>query len=223
MKIERLSELYLNGYYSKALFYLELISLLSRSDEPDRILEKMPESLEQDIINMAKRHYYSALGSSNIEESKNPEMILRWKSSKSEIASSKNGPTLLEDGGRSSSIAIPKDRDRVVHLASIQEAKALDAIGRLEGSHKSARVISRKLQKAVKQRRIAELDFAQHSRWCHSDSGYQNSVEPARDAARAMYGFVPDRLIEKDEKRVPNYRTLMATYRERLAGRRIIP
>jgi HEAT repeats len=104
-------------------------------------------------------------------------------------------------------------------LSSSQQEAALAAIETLERSHEIARSIARRLRTAVLNRRIHESTLAQHSRWCHSDSSYRDSVQPACDAALAMYGFIPERLVDPSGKRVDAYDRLMSRQKTRVASR----
>jgi hypothetical protein len=78
MTIERLSELYLNGYYSKVDFYLGLIDVFSRTDDPDHVMEKVPGTLLNEVCEMAERHHSSAGEKSDHKQQENPDKILRW-------------------------------------------------------------------------------------------------------------------------------------------------
>jgi hypothetical protein len=95
MTIERLSELYIKGYYSKVNFYLELLSLLSQTDDPDGLLEAIPGPLIDDIIDMVERHSESARENRESQEAELPEKILRWHRKGADDRGRKNG---IQDG-----------------------------------------------------------------------------------------------------------------------------
>jgi hypothetical protein len=78
MTIDRLSELYLQGYYSKVDSYLGLIDVLSRTDDPDHVLEKVPGTLLDEVCEMAERHHSSAGEKSDQKQQENPDKILRY-------------------------------------------------------------------------------------------------------------------------------------------------
>ena len=78
MTIERLSELYLKGYYSKVDFYLGLIDVLSRTDDPDHVLEKVPGTLLDEVCEMAERHDSSAGEKSDHKQQENLDKILQY-------------------------------------------------------------------------------------------------------------------------------------------------
>lgn len=89
--IERLSELYQQGYYSKFDFYLGLIEILAGSDETDRVLDEVPAQLWDDMVEMAEAHYSSAAKAASFDQQKNPEKILRRRHGRPEAASTDNG------------------------------------------------------------------------------------------------------------------------------------
>lgn len=221
MTIDRLSELYLKGDYSKLDFYLGLIDVLSRTDDPDHVMEKVPGTLLNEVLEMAERHDSSAGEKLDHKQQENPDKILRWVRRHRPDLAMNNGNGAAH-GARAQARtphSRPTDpRANEVPLPSVREGVALEAIQRLEQNHGSAMIIARKLRDAVGERRIEEEVLAHHSRWCHSDGGFRESVKPARDAARAMYGFIPERLIETDESRTPDYDVLISKYRKQLAG-----
>jgi len=110
-------------------------------------------------------------------------------------------------------------REIPLSLSASQEEAALAAIDKLGQTHEIAGSIARRLRTAVRNRRIHESTLAQHSRWCHSDSSYRDSVRPACDAAFAMYGFIPERLVDQSGKRVEAYNRLLRRQRVRVASR----
>ena len=91
MTIERLSELYLQGYYSKIDFYLGLLNLLVSTQEPSPILEKVPQRLFGFVDEMARAHDLSAGAAGHPEEQRIPQAILQWRSDHPDAASSDNG------------------------------------------------------------------------------------------------------------------------------------
>src|SRR5437870_12777209 len=82
-------------------------------------------------------------------------------------------------------------------LLRCDEPAALRAIDRLRDAHPRT-TIADELERAVRTGRISEDAFKRHSRWCNTRGSYSAGVDPARDAALAMYGFVPDRLQGED-------------------------
>ena len=78
MTIERLVELYEKCYYSTFDFYVGVINLLVRNDDPDAVLEKIPVSLMDKVVKMAEEHYQSAGKHGDQEQQKNPEKIIRF-------------------------------------------------------------------------------------------------------------------------------------------------
>jgi hypothetical protein len=93
MTIDRLSELYVKGYYSKANFYLGLIEILAETDDPDLILENVPAQFVDDVIDMAARHVQSARDNASFDEARNPEKVLLWRSRLSTFGLRSNGTT----------------------------------------------------------------------------------------------------------------------------------
>jgi hypothetical protein len=91
MTIDRLSELYLNNYYSKANFYLGLIEILSGSEHADHVMERVPEAALDVVFAMAERHFESAGEHSDREQQKNPEKILRWRDRRREALAAAKG------------------------------------------------------------------------------------------------------------------------------------
>ena len=76
--IERLSELYQQGYYSELDFYLGLIELIVESNDLDRVLEKVPQRLFGFVAEQARDHDLSAAAAGRPEEQGIPQAILRW-------------------------------------------------------------------------------------------------------------------------------------------------
>jgi hypothetical protein len=105
MTIEKMSEFYQKGYYSKFDFYLGVVQILSQTEDSDPILEKIPPFLIDDVLAMADRHYHSARAHSSFEEAKNPERILLWGSSLSTSRLGSNGTTPENVQGGESRVA----------------------------------------------------------------------------------------------------------------------
>ncbi len=100
-------------------------------------------------------------------------------------------------------------------LYRCNEVAALRALGRLRDSHPAAESITDQLEAAVYRMRVSEEVLVQHSRWCNTSGSWAAGFEPARSAARAMYGFIPDRLTDGGAS-TESSRCLLAGYVERL-------
>jgi hypothetical protein len=89
-------------------------------------------------------------------------------------------------------------------LPRCDDQLAFRALDRLRAAHPRASVVADALERAVLDRNVPEGVFVQHSRWCSTADGatprdsWSAGVDPARDAAFAIYGFVPDRLASGD-------------------------
>ncbi len=103
-------------------------------------------------------------------------------------------------------------------LRRLDGEAALRAIDRLRAAHLRADAIADRLERAVQRREIPEDALVQHSRWCNTGGSWAAGVEPAHDAARAMYGFVPERLTSGDGGSDRDMRHLLAEYARRLRG-----
>jgi hypothetical protein len=101
-------------------------------------------------------------------------------------------------------------------LRHCDEERAVRAIDGLRAAHPAAAAIADRLEEAARTRRISTDVLTQHSRWCNTGGSWIAGVEPARDAALAMYGFVPGRLIAGDGRSDPSMLQLLAEYRRRL-------
>ena len=218
--IEKLSERYQRGYYSKFDFYVGLIDILSRTDDPDPAMRGVPRKLLDEIFEMAEQHYESAGKRSDRGPQKNPEKILQWRRRHHQDHSGGNRSDAPEAvRGARPAVKEIEGWFGAILLHEVRRQEALEAIARLEESHMLARAIAQKLRDVVAVQRIEEEVLAQHSRWCHSDGGFRESVGPAQEAARALYGFVPERLIETDESRVENYLRLIDYYKRLISER----
>ena len=103
-------------------------------------------------------------------------------------------------------------------IADLDEQRARRAVARLRASHPRARSMADRLEEAIQARRVSEAAFIEHSRWCNTAGSWSAGIDPARDAARALYGFVPKRLIGGDGHTDDHMRALLDEYRQRLRG-----
>lgn len=71
------------------------------------------------------------------------------------------------------------------------------------------------LRTAVESGEISDDLLMRHSRWCHTTNA--GAAEAAREAALAMYGFVPDRLLSEEGRPYRNTRAKLERYRERIS------
>ena len=101
-------------------------------------------------------------------------------------------------------------------LLRCDEQRASLALDLLRSSHPRASSVVDALERAVQDRRVSEDTFVQHSRWCNTEGSWAAGVNPAREAALAMYGFVPERLKGGDGSTDAEMRRLLAEYRKRL-------
>lgn len=97
--------------------------------------------------------------------------------------------------------------------------RASRAIDRLRASHPAAESIALQLEEAVIAGFVSDATLIQHSRWCNTGGSWSAGLDPARDAAFAMYGFVPDRLIEGTGEITPDGRRRLAEHKTRLRNR----
>jgi hypothetical protein len=103
-------------------------------------------------------------------------------------------------------------------LPTADEPHALRALAQLHTAHRGAEPVVRALEGAVRKRSVPEDVFIQHSRWCNTGGSWIAGVNAAREAALAMYGFVPERLKTGDGATDPEMRDLLLEYRRRLGG-----
>jgi hypothetical protein len=103
-------------------------------------------------------------------------------------------------------------------LRHCDRERALRAIDQLRDAHSTAPSIASSLEAAVRDRSVSDDVLIQHSRWCNTGGSYSNGVPPAREAALAMYGFVPDRLKAEDGALSPEMESLLSEYKRRLTG-----
>ena len=108
------------------------------------------------------------------------------------------------------------DGDSPLHHCD--EPRALEAIDRLRAAHSGAGPMADRLKASVRNRSVSDDVLVEHSRWCNTAGPWASGVEPARDAAMAMYGFVPERLMTGEGVVEPDMRELLAQYREQLSG-----
>ncbi len=99
------------------------------------------------------------------------------------------------------------------------EQTARAAIRALEGFERAV-TMARELRRAVDQRSITDEVLKRHSRWCNTGGAWLPGREPARLAAEAMYGFVPDRLVDGAGVDLPDAPRLLEEYHRRLRTHR---
>jgi len=107
----------------------------------------------------------------------------------------------------------------LIPMTKCNSERALRAIERLRGAHPEADSVAEHLAEAVAAAAVSETTLIQHSRWCNTGGSWSAGLDPARDAAYAMYGFVPDRLIERTGEITDESRRLLAEYVVRLRDR----
>src|SRR4051794_11251449 len=100
-------------------------------------------------------------------------------------------------------------------LQRVDVERALRALDRLRAAHPRADVMADRLERAVTVRAIAPDVFVQHSRWCNTAGSWAAGVEPAHDAAEAMYGFIPERLVAGDGRPDAEMRQRLEEYERR--------
>lgn len=106
-----------------------------------------------------------------------------------------------------------------INLPHPDEVTALRAISRLRESLTSAVTMADELEGALLARRISPDVLARHSKWCHTGGSFAAGMDPALDAARAIYGLVPERLLDSDGRPYPNYAALIAALKRRIEAR----
>jgi hypothetical protein len=99
------------------------------------------------------------------------------------------------------------------------DESAFRGIDRLRAAHPRADPIADALVEAVRRHRIPEEDFTQHSRWCNTGGSWIAGRDPARATTRAMYGFVPERLVSEDGRTEVEMTRRLEDYRLRLTDR----
>lgn len=104
-----------------------------------------------------------------------------------------------------------------IELAHCEEPAALAAIARLRETMDAAVSMAEELEAAVEAGVISARVLARHTKWCDTATRYTAGMEPARQAARSMYGFVPARLLDESNTPVAEYDDLLAGYRRRIA------
>jgi hypothetical protein len=107
----------------------------------------------------------------------------------------------------------------LIPMTKCKSERAVRAIERLRAFHPQAQSVAEGLAEAVAAAAVSEETLIQHSRWCNTGGSWSAGLDPARDAAYAMYGFVPDRLIEGTGEITENSRRLLAEYVVRLRDR----
>jgi hypothetical protein len=75
----------------------------------------------------------------------------------------------------------------------------------LRESMDAAASMADELEAAVDEGEVEEAVLARHSKWCHTGGSWSAGMEPARAAARAMYGTIPERLLDADGSRSARY------------------
>jgi hypothetical protein len=105
--------------------------------------------------------------------------------------------------------------DAEIRLLRCDEVGALAAIARLRDTGRADSIAAR-LERAVRRRSISEDVLVQHSRWCHTGGSWGAGVDAAREAAKAMYQFVPRRLVDEEGKPYEYTTATLEAYRRQL-------
>lgn len=80
------------------------------------------------------------------------------------------------------------------------------AISRLRESMPTQAVtMADELDAAVVAGDISEGVVARHSKWCHTGGSWAAGMDAARVAAVAMYGTVPERMVDSEDRRTERY------------------
>jgi hypothetical protein len=58
-------------------------------------------------------------------------------------------------------------------------------------------------------RRVRGSTMEQLSKWCHSGASFTSAVEPACVLARTVFGVLPPRLLDQNDKRVADYNSIV--------------
>lgn len=101
-------------------------------------------------------------------------------------------------------------------MTKCNSERALRAIDRLRAAHPGAESVAKHLAEAVAAAAVSEATLIQHSRWCNTGGSWSAGLEHAHDAALAMYGLVPGRLIEGTGEITDECRQLLTEFVDRL-------
>ena len=107
----------------------------------------------------------------------------------------------------------------LIPISKCNSERALRAIERLRAAHPQAESVADHLAEAVAVAAVSAETLIQHSRWCNTGGSWSAGLDPARDAAYAMYGFVPGRLIEGNGEITDESRRLLGESVVRLRDR----
>ena len=103
-----------------------------------------------------------------------------------------------------------------IRLPKLDRDAALRAINRLRDSLEKAGSVAAELEVAIAKGHIATDLLARHSKWCNTGGSWAAGVDPACAAARAMYGFVPERLLDSEDQRVEGYAAKLLVIKRRV-------
>lgn len=106
--------------------------------------------------------------------------------------------------------------DFIIDLSRCDEAKALSAISRLRESPAGGETMADELEKAVRATRIAGDVVARHTKWCHTGGRFISGMDPARSAAISMYGFIPQRLLDSENRPIGEIGHAVADLKHRI-------
>lgn len=112
----------------------------------------------------------------------------------------------------------PHMANRPIHLAPPDAEAAQRAIDRLRASSSDSESVCDRLDEALCSGNLPEEILIRHSCWCDTEGRYSAGVDAAREAARALYGFVPERLLDTGRKRHERTGHLLTEYRQRIEG-----
>lgn len=104
----------------------------------------------------------------------------------------------------------------VIELPRCDERTALLALSRLRESLAGAVSIADELERAVLARLISVDLLARHTKWCWTGGSWAAGMDPACGAARAMYGFVPERLLDSENRPATGYGEKLAELKHRI-------
>lgn len=103
-----------------------------------------------------------------------------------------------------------------IRLPKPDHDAAIRSLSRLRDSVLKGDSIADELEKALLAGQIAADLLARHSKWCNTGGSWAAAVDPACATAVAMYGFVPERLLDGEDRPVENYADKLAVITRRI-------
>lgn len=76
--------------------------------------------------------------------------------------------------------------------------------------------LTEKLQRDFIASQVQSGTLEQLSKWCHSGGAMTSAIDPARGVSAALFGLVTPRLVDRFDKRVSDYDSLVADLFRRL-------